>query len=196
MLVVDLVGFSSVLTTKYAATDDDLPIAAQHLDRLMSMLGEGDHTYLIIEDGLYKEVIRVSGTCSTVVVDRGLDGTKPHTFPRGSCVTFTMCPSAVKGLICETDCCEPACEPVTMVGNTMPVATVGVPFEGVVMFAGSTPIRIAVGPVPAWVSVSLGTTFARFTGIPTTAGSSVVAVSAVNQGAMVATSATINVVAK
>jgi hypothetical protein len=194
MIVTNLVGFSSTLQTKYNDTDDDLPIAVQHLDKLMDALKEGDHTYLVIEDGAYVEVIRVSGTCSTIVIDRGLDGTVARTFPRGSCVSFAMTPSAVKDLVCETDCCEPACEPVTVAGAAMPAAKLGVAFEGVVMFSGSTPMRIAVGTVPSWMSVAVGPNFARLYGTPTFTGPVNVSVSAANQGAMVSTIAVITVV--
>jgi hypothetical protein len=191
MLITNLMGFSSNLTVKYTATDDDLPIARQHLDALMAKLQDGDHTYLTIHDGNYTEVIRVSGTCSTIVVERGFDGTAPHTFPEGSCVSFEVTPSVVKDLVCETDCCPAACDPVKLAGNTMPASKMGVPFEGVVMFSGSAPMRIAVGIVPSWMSVAIGPNFARLYGTPTFTGSVIVPVSAANQGAMVSTTANI-----
>ena len=116
------------------------------------------------------------------MVERGQGGTPAHTFPKGSCVKFEVTPPVVKDLVCQTDCCEAACEPVSSTGATLPAGKVGVTYEGFVVFAGSTPMKISVGPVPSWMSVAIGPNYARLFGRPNVAGISVIAVSASNDG--------------
>ena len=43
-------------------------------------------------------------------------------------------------------------------------------------------MKISVGPVPSWMSVAIGTNYARLFGRPNVAGISVIAVSASNDG--------------
>lgn len=106
MKYVQYAGFISNLTDKFADIDKDLPIHEEHIALLRSRVVDGTYTYLKIFDGTQSEYIKVANQGGYLHVERGLELTKPTTFPNGSCVQWELTPMAVRDIICQMPCCE------------------------------------------------------------------------------------------
>lgn len=98
-------GFISNLVDKLADVDTDLPIHEQHLAMLRSRITDGKYTFLKILDGTNVEYVKLSNTGGALALERGLELTKPTTFPVGSCVKWELTPTAVRDIVCQMPCC-------------------------------------------------------------------------------------------
>lgn len=165
-----------------------LPLSASDEAGLKAILPEGDYTYLTLTDPVGSEIVKVTNTCDTLLVDRGQDGTEDRKFPRGTCVKFSVSPAVVKELICTHDCCEGGCpcEDVTAAGYSFPAATTGVRWEGSVIFTGDTPMQMGVTGMPDWMQSVSGANYVVCSGVPTGAGTFTVSVAATNCSGAVA----------
>lgn len=191
------VGFITTLASKYLKTDINLPIPNEDLATLISLLNisTNDFVYLTITDEISLEVIKVSGGCGSLVVERGIDGTNPQTFPKGSCVSFRITPAIVKELICTHKCCvDECCVPVTVALGTLANGNVGVPYLSSIIFNGSTPMSIAVSNAAPWMSVTTGSNHVSFQGIPSVPGNYTISIAATNcHNDLVTTASTITI---
>lgn len=102
---VGAVGFKSNLIAKLADADADLPIFEEHIAALKRILGATGYTYLELRDGYNTEIVKVLSVCGNIELERGLEKTSPHTFPKGSYLGWTMTPGAVRDIVCQMDCC-------------------------------------------------------------------------------------------
>ena len=187
-MLVNLIFFSASLNQRLDKADRVLPLSATDNARLRDAMATDDYTYLVIRDPVGAEVIRVTKTCGELVIDRGEDGSDAMNFPRGSCVRWEMVPAVVKDLICTHDCCEGECpcEPVETAGITLPAGVVGVPWHGVAIFTGDTPMELAVAGAPAWATITAFANYVTITGTPTGSATHVISVAATNCNGSVA----------
>lgn len=102
---VGIVGFKSTLVAKLADIDADLPVFEEHLSALRARLGATGYTYLEVKDGYNTEIIKVMSVCGNIEIERGLESTDPHTFPKGSYIGWAMTPSAIRDIVCQMECC-------------------------------------------------------------------------------------------
>lgn len=102
---VGMVGFKSNLIDKLGSVDADLPIFEEHIAALKRRLGAAGYTYLELRDGYNTEIIKVMSVCGNIEIERGLESTSPHTFPKGSYLGWIMTPGAVRDIVCQMDCC-------------------------------------------------------------------------------------------
>lgn len=98
-------GFISNLTEKLGDNDHDLPIFEEHLAMLKKRLNKNKYTFLKLIDGTHVEYIKVSDVNGSLMIERGLELTKPRTFPKGSCVKWELTPTAVRDIVCQMPCC-------------------------------------------------------------------------------------------
>jgi hypothetical protein len=177
--------FRSYLARHLEADELTLPLACHELDRLATLLGsEGESIYLTLRDNRHEEEIEVGIVCGlTVIRERGVGGTTPRKFPRGTEIFFRVTVSVVERLVCLTDCCEEPCpcEPVVYAGGGCPPGTVGVPWQGALVFSGATPMAIGC-QVPPWMNVVTDARSVILSGTPTSAGTYVVSAAASNCG--------------
>lgn len=181
-MLVNTVFFSATLTARMDKADRALPISTTDTARLVAALGEEGYTYLILRDPIGAEIIKAVNTCGGLVVSRGEDGTEPLNFPQGSCVRWEITPAGVKELICTHDCCDGVCtcDPVAAAGFTLPAGAVGVPWHGVAIFTGDTPMEVTAIGVPSWATVVVGANYITMEGVPTTSETYSIAVAATN----------------
>lgn len=176
------VVFSAALNDKLYSDGRALPLSKKDSDILKALLPEDSYTYLTLREPTGAEIVRAEHTCGGIVIDRGEDGTKARTFPRGTCVRFEMTPAVVKDMICNIDCCDGdcPCNPVESAGITLPPAKRGVAWSGTAVFTGDTPMSIATAGAPSWVEVKVWANYVTFSGVPTGTGSFSIAVTATN----------------
>ena len=168
--------FSALLNATLQADSGYLPLAPADMNRLLTLIPEGDFMLLILDDAIHQEYVKVTNQCGTLLMERGLYDTEAVNFPLGSCVTMDVTPALVKWLICNYDCCDSApceCTPVEGVGRALGQATVGRPWEGMFIFSGTLPIEVALSSdssVPGWMTVSYGPNYVKLSGTPTGPG--------------------------
>ena len=163
--------FTTFLTRKLEAGDLDLPIVEKAKADLLDLLsGEDDYTYLSI--------------VGTLLLERGIGGTKPQTFTYGACIR-TVSPTiiaAIKDLVCNYACCEGPCEcePVEVGGYALPDCTKGQPWTGHVAFQGSMPMTLGANGAPAWMKVETKANTVTLSGTPNVSGQFSMSVCATN----------------
>lgn len=176
--------FSAKLVDTMLPDDAYLKLSVRDTNRLLALLGADGETFLIINDGVNKEYVRAYNQCDVVLLERGIDGTTPAKFPRGTCVVADTPGPAVKWLICNYDCCADGdcpCDPVTAAGATIPEATTGYPWAGTFVFTGDlTSMNIAISGVPSWATPTLGANYVSITGTPNAAGTFALVATATN----------------
>jgi hypothetical protein len=176
--------FSAQLVRHLDRTDMYLPLAEGDLARLANLLDGGESTLLVLQDGMNSEEIKVREECGDVIIaERGLGGTEVWKFPRGSTLCFKVTLSVVKDLICNWDCCQEEgcpCEQVSNAGVLLPAGRVGVSWQGVVIFNGTTPIQMLAKTLPSWMTVTYSTRTATLSGTPSAVGTFTVEVAATN----------------
>lgn len=147
---------SLVLNSILEADDKYLPLATPDLNKLLSHVPEGEDIYLTIKDDLYTEYIKAQNQCGTIVIERGIAGTTPRRFPRGSCVFFETSLPVVQWLICNYDCCATDCPCTTVqsAGGLMPQVEPGQPWRGTAVFTGDLPMNFGVTGLPYWLRAS------------------------------------------
>lgn len=177
-----LTGFRSYLTGKLLPEHTDLPIDKSSMGVLVSKLGEGNYTYLTISDDRYYEIIKATLVCGNIILDRGVDGTTPRTFPCNAVVSFEIVPAVIRYMICNETCVECDCEPVKFAGSVLPQIKEGVAWEGSVVFAGSTPMTLGITNAPKWMKVTAGVNYLKLSGVPTSSAKVNISVGASNCG--------------
>lgn len=127
-----------------------LPISAADATRLGTLLG-ADTTTLLLRDGVYYEVVRVTVSGSVATIERGLEGTTARAFANGSCVAAFLSEAGLEEVICAADC---SCTEIIMrAGAQFAQPTVGVPWEHTWFFAGTKPFTVTEVSVPDWATV-------------------------------------------
>lgn len=100
-MYMNLAGFASRLTGNITDKTRHLPLPNEDYMWLLSQLDDGDHSYLEIRDGNTIEVVQVTNTCDALVIDRGVEQTRPMSFRCGTGVLFTLTMQGVKDMICQ-----------------------------------------------------------------------------------------------
>lgn len=176
--------FSAYTSAVMQAGDNYLPLCASAESDLVKLLGEDGYTYLSILDDTNMEAVKVTNDHGTLVVERGLEGTKAVTHPSGSCVKSVspVVLAAVKDLICNYDCCsgDCVCVPVSKHFLDIPQGKVGQAWTGAVVFDGAPPVTCGVGDVPAWLSAKSMGSAIILSGTPTKAGEYIISFAATN----------------
>lgn len=178
--------FSASLNACLEATDVYLPISDGAAADLKALLTEPDqYMYLTLKDDVNFETVKVRNEQGTLMLERGLEGTEATKHPFGTCIV-SVSPTVValvKDLICNYECCDGPCpvEPVVCAGTALPEYTnVGLPFNGCVIFTGSSPINIVMNGAPAWMqALQMGNTLI-LSGTPDKAGDTTFSVAATN----------------
>lgn len=173
---------SFVLNGVLEKNDTYLPLSQVDMNRLLAHVPDGEETILTIQDNLYTEWVHVYNDCGTVLLERGLGGSEPRKFPRGTCVFFEMSLPLVQWLICNYDCCEDDdcdCEAVTLESHTLPAGIVNQLWDGRMAFVGTLPINIKITP-PSWATAEVLNGEVFLTGTPDKAGIYQVGYSATN----------------
>ena len=130
------------------------PLTKADESRLLALLGEDEAIYLTIDDGVYKEWVLVRNECGFLIMERGVHGSEPRKFIKGSCLFFETSVPVIKWLICNHDCCEDEdcpCVPVKAAGMVLPPVRAGVPWKGSAVFTGDLPMSIGVTGLPSWM---------------------------------------------
>lgn len=100
-----LAGFVTRLIDNLSARDRHLPISDYYYDWLLDELEDGDYSFLELRDGNGSEVVKVKNWCNSLVIDRGMELTKPLAFRCGIGVSFIMTEQGVKDTVCQmTEC--------------------------------------------------------------------------------------------
>lgn len=175
--------FSATLNNTLTSDSGFLPLSENDTNRLLSILPEEEEMLLTITDGLYLEWIKAENQCGTIVIERGIRGSTPRRFPRGTCVKFDTSLPVVEWLICNHDCCadeECPCTAVANAGIIFPDARIGYPWQGSAVFNGSLPITFGITGMPSWMQAEQGANFIRFHGTPRGAGDFDVGIAATN----------------
>lgn len=173
-------GFRSHLITKLLLGEKYIEIPANHLQQLLARMGEDTFTYLAICDPVNYEIVKATASCGGIVIERAQAGTTEANFPAGATVSHVVTYEGVRYLICNEECCTDCCDAVAYAGSDIPQGTVGVAWEGTVMFSGSLPIALVSNNTPAWMTVTMHTTHVKLSGIPTEEGAFTFAVAATN----------------
>lgn len=97
-------GICGILTAEASSIANILAIDANSIGKLETILGSGDWTYLRIDMGAYVEVVRVAGVgTSSVVVDRGIDGTSAAVHAKGATIEYILTAQAVLDMTQQSD---------------------------------------------------------------------------------------------
>lgn len=167
----------------------DLPLSrGAHAD-LANMLREpDDYIYLTIRSDTHMETVKVRNEAGYLIMERGLEGTKPAKHHVGSCVS-SVSPTTVaviKDLICNWSCCngEPCpCSGATLEGITViSEGQVGRPYKAVLTFGGTLPMTISVGGLPEWATAVQTNNTVTITGTPDMAKETKCAIAVSNCG--------------
>lgn len=148
--------FSAYTSDIMQAGDNYLPLCRAAESDLVKLLGEDGYTFLTILDDTNMEAVKVTNDHGTLVVERGLEGTKAVAHPAGACVK-SVSPAilaAIKDLVCNYDCCsgDCVCAPVSKHFVELAPAKAGQQWSGAILFDGTPPVTCGVGDLPAWVS--------------------------------------------
>lgn len=178
--------FSASLNACLEATDVYLPVSDAAAADLKALLTEpNQYMYLTLKDDTNFETVKVRNEQGTLMLERGVEGTEATKHPFGTCIV-SVSPTVValiKDLICNYECCNGPCpvEPVVCAGTALPEYTnVGLPFNGCVIFTGSSPINIVINGAPAWMqALQMGNTLI-LSGTPDKAGTASFSVAAAN----------------
>jgi hypothetical protein len=106
MAVVNPLIFSSELADAITKTQGTFTLSDSATTKLKTLLGESDHTYLMINDGVNVEVVKVEVVMDELVITRKGGGSS-FAFPKGSCVTFQMTDDYIKDFVCSLEDCLP-----------------------------------------------------------------------------------------
>lgn len=163
--------FKSTLLNCLEADSISLPVPQVRLRELLSLIPEGDFTFLVIRAGGKEEHVIAKNDAGTLLLERGVNGTEASKFPAGASVQYEVTSAVVKWFICNHDCCaDIPCpqEPPTLTWLSLPNGTAGAPWTGLAVFNGSLPLDIGVGTCPAWMTYEIGPNSVRFSGTPPT----------------------------
>lgn len=132
MVAKTMPGFVTSLSTVLEADDTSIPLKDPTF--ALHRLNLGDWTTLLIQDTIGYEVVKLLNHQGNLAIERGLSGTTPRRFPTGACVSFSPSDELIKGMTCETDCCENGVDstygtvaksPVSTAVETLPDTIVG-----------------------------------------------------------------------
>jgi hypothetical protein len=200
-----MTGFFATLAAPLMAADTSLALDPASQAELLAALAATDtdpnpYAFMYAWDGTGSEVLKVSAYGGTLVLARDQDAApappNPRSFPKGACMDGRVTYAGVKDLICNYDCCAGncPCEAVVAAGMALPGASVGQPWEGMVVFSGALPMALAVEGTPAWMAVTVGANFVQLAGTPTVAANYSLSVAATNcNGAVASQAVTLNV---
>lgn len=155
MAFIGLDGTSEILLSAISATDTVLPISGAA--SVCVALGTNTSKFLI-SDGVYEEVVRVTGCLSgKPVVVRGQEGTVARSFIAGSCVAYKLTTATICDLISGGGCsASVSCVPLQVIaGLSFPDAFTGQQYAHAVAWSGSSPATITILQKPSWMSASV-----------------------------------------
>lgn len=162
------------ITSQITASQTTIPVSTG----LTSAIAAGSYAYAVLDDGVNKERVKVTGGSTTeLIVERALTGAL--SFVKGTCVYTDIGFATICELIAQGGCsATTACTPVSAGTAALPDAVVGVPYVGVVTFPNATSISL-LGK-PAWMTGTVNGVSIVLSGTPTATGR--FALTAVAQG--------------
>lgn len=81
-------GWAATLTADLSTAATMLPIRVSSADRLCTLLGASDHTFLVLSNGVDVEIVRATCPSGTgIVIERSEN---PIAVPQGACVRFEV----------------------------------------------------------------------------------------------------------
>lgn len=104
-MIVDLIWFKAELETPLAKGAATLPVSAEKLEWLSKKLDHNDYAFLVINDTVNYEVVKVGKYNKDLFIERGLEDTRARNFPAGSCVTYVLTLQAVADYIASLPKC-------------------------------------------------------------------------------------------
>lgn len=190
--------FDATLIAKLPADGVTLPISSDAKADLLALLEDTDnYTLMAIKSDQTYEVVRAKASGNSILITRALEGTAAVEHPMGACVALVspLTLAAIKELVCNYDCCQGdcTCTEVSFVGALIPPATVGVEWQGAVLFNGDLPITIGIDDAPAWITGTVQNGMMKLTGTPTKAGAFTFSVAATNCNGTAVTSVPVTV---
>ena len=197
MMVSDF--FSAYTTQRLEAGDRYLPMSEAATADLLAILQEPEsYIYLTVRSDTALETVRAYNEAGTILIDRGLEGTRAVLHHAGSCISSIQPTTlaVIKDLICNYSCCEGdcGCEPVENKGFIeYKAGVVGQPYHAELHFAGSMPMSIATGELPDWVEAVQNGNILRLTGTPDASGIHTVTVAATNCNGTALKTVTVNI---
>lgn len=171
-----------VLAEVMYADDKYFPLTDRDMSRLLEHVPDGEEIFLTLRDNLYTEYVRAENQCGTIVVHRAQGDSVARKFPRGTCLFFEPSVPVIEWLICNHNCCEGdcECEDVALSRIILPTGLAGQPWQGRLVFTGTTPINYSLTDTPDWVTVEYNERIIHLYGTPPAAGSVNMSVAATN----------------
>lgn len=105
-MYVSLAGFESVLTENISYKTNYLPIKKQDYDFLIDQLADGDYSFLQIQDGRAVEYVKVRNICDRIMIERGAEQTRTHSFKCGTPIAFVLTMRSIQDTICQMEQCD------------------------------------------------------------------------------------------
>jgi hypothetical protein len=184
--------FEGKLANTLEADGWELVLAEEDHARLLAILPSGEDMWLAIREDRRKEDVLVERNGDLLLITER--SPEPERFRHGARVRFEVSVPVVTELILKAMRKRKELQaevPVTMVGAVLPGATVGIPWEGTVVFNGSAPLRLGIGELPSWMDYECGPNYLRLFGTPIESGDATVAVAGTNAHGAVVTQAVV-----
>lgn len=105
-MYIDLAGFVTRLTENISYKSRHLPIPQVDYDVLLDRLADGDYSFLEIRDGNAIEYVKVMNVCDKIVIERGAEQTRTHSFRCGTGVAFVLTMQGVQDTVCQMENCN------------------------------------------------------------------------------------------
>lgn len=105
-MYVPLAGFVARLTENISWKTRYLPIEQHKYDLLIEQLDDGDHSFIAIREGNAIEIVKVINVCGKIVLERGVEQTRPLAFRCGTRVEFILIMQGVKDTVCQMETCN------------------------------------------------------------------------------------------
>lgn len=103
-MIKELNGYSQKLASKLTKDDITLSLSDDGKALLSLLPNTGDYTYLILDDGISREVVRAYNDAGEILIQRGQGDTEAYTFPKGTCVKWEMTGAWISAFVCQLEC--------------------------------------------------------------------------------------------
>ena len=162
-------NYSVNLTALLTLSAVTLPVTLAKAEELASLLGT-NYTTLVLNDGVYAEVVRATAASGVITIVRAQEGTAARAFAAGTCAKAQLTAAGLSYLICNSGC---ACVPVDLrAGAVLEQPTINVPWAHSWYFTGTQPLTAAALTMPAWLTLD---TTAMSAGLLTLSGTPITA---------------------
>lgn len=105
-MYIPLAGFTTHLIGNISWKTRYVPIPQDDYDFLIEQLADEDYSFLEVKDGNAIEIVKVINICDKLVIDRGVEQTRPLSFRCGTKIAFIMTMQGVKDTVCQMETCN------------------------------------------------------------------------------------------